>query len=53
MFPTECCICETNNANPIGAGEDFEYRTSADVFAAVRHNSCEPLRAILQKPEEN
>jgi SAM-dependent methyltransferase len=41
MFPTQCCICETVDANPIGAGEDFEYRTSGDIFSAVRCNRCE------------
>ena len=35
-----CCVCETDDANPIGTGEDFEYRTSADTFLAVQCNSC-------------
>ncbi|MGI8640265.1 MAG: class I SAM-dependent methyltransferase [Pyrinomonadaceae bacterium] len=35
-----CCICETGDAEKIGAGEDFEYRTSGDVFAAMQCNSC-------------
>lgn len=37
----ECCICETNDAAQIGAGEDFEYRTSDDTFSAARCNRCE------------
>ncbi len=36
----ECCVCETDDANPIGAGEDFEYRTSGDTFLAVQCNLC-------------
>jgi 2-polyprenyl-3-methyl-5-hydroxy-6-metoxy-1,4-benzoquinol methylase len=36
-----CCLCESNdNADALGAGEDFEYRTSADTFAAMRCRSC-------------
>lgn len=35
-----CCICERDDAQPIGVGEDFEYRTSGDRFSAVRCNSC-------------
>ncbi|MDQ6787057.1 MAG: class I SAM-dependent methyltransferase [Acidobacteriota bacterium] len=40
MFQTECCVCDTNGANPVGAGKDFEYRTSEDFFAAVQCVSC-------------
>lgn len=36
-----CCVCETDNAQRIGAGEDFEYRTSPDTFSAMQCNSCE------------
>ena len=35
-----CCVCETDDAAPIGVGEDFEYRTSADTFLAMQCNSC-------------
>jgi SAM-dependent methyltransferase len=35
-----CCVCETEDAEPVGVGEDFEYRTSADTFLAVQCNSC-------------
>ena len=37
---TECCICETVDAEQIGAGEDFEYRTSSDAFQAMQCNCC-------------
>jgi 2-polyprenyl-3-methyl-5-hydroxy-6-metoxy-1,4-benzoquinol methylase len=36
----QCCVCDTDDAEPIGVGCDFEYRTSADTFLAVQCNSC-------------
>ncbi len=36
-----CCVCETDDAKQIGAGEDFEYRTSPDIFSAMQCNSCD------------
>lgn len=36
----ECCVCENDDALPVGVGEDFEYRTSADTFLAMQCNSC-------------
>lgn len=35
-----CCICESEDATPIGLGEDFEYQTSRDTFLALQCNSC-------------
>ena len=35
-----CCVCETDNAQPVGGGEDYEYRTSDDTFSAVRCHAC-------------
>lgn len=35
-----CCVCDADDAQPIGVGEDYEYRTSADVFVAMRCDSC-------------
>jgi 2-polyprenyl-3-methyl-5-hydroxy-6-metoxy-1,4-benzoquinol methylase len=35
-----CCLCETDDAEIIGAGQDFEYGTSADVFFARCCRSC-------------
>jgi SAM-dependent methyltransferase len=35
-----CCLCGTDDADPVGVGEDFEYRTSADTFLAVRCRNC-------------
>lgn len=41
LTDTQCCVCETNDAAaPVGFGEDFEYRTSADKFSAMRCASC-------------
>ena len=35
-----CCICRTREAEPVGVGEDFEYRTSPDSFLTVRCDRC-------------
>jgi len=40
MMATGCCLCENDNAENLGTGEDFEYRTSPDIFKAVRCRSC-------------
>jgi ubiquinone/menaquinone biosynthesis C-methylase UbiE len=37
---TKCCICETDDAVPVGVGEDYEYRTGADTFLAMCCRSC-------------
>ena len=37
---TGCCICDIDDAEPIGVGEDFEYRTSNDTYLAVRCLRC-------------
>ena len=36
-----CCICGTEDAAPLAVGEDFEYRSSADTFLAMRCRRCE------------
>jgi 2-polyprenyl-3-methyl-5-hydroxy-6-metoxy-1,4-benzoquinol methylase len=36
----KCCICESDNAEPIGKGKDFEYNSSSDTFFAVKCNTC-------------
>jgi len=36
----KCCICESENAEPIGKGKDFEYNSSSDTFLAVKCNTC-------------
>jgi len=35
-----CCVCGRDAAKPIGVGEDYEYRTSADVFVAMQCETC-------------
>ncbi|HRH42630.1 MAG TPA: class I SAM-dependent methyltransferase, partial [Pyrinomonadaceae bacterium] len=40
LTPTECCLCENAEAKKLGTGEDFEYQTSADSFAAMGCNTC-------------
>ncbi|MEO6655645.1 MAG: class I SAM-dependent methyltransferase [Pyrinomonadaceae bacterium] len=42
-----CCICGADAANPVGAGKDFEYRTSPDTFVAMR---CEPCGLVYLDP---
>ncbi|MBN9119305.1 MAG: class I SAM-dependent methyltransferase [Planctomycetes bacterium] len=40
LVPKVCCLCGVEDADPIGVGEDFEYRTSSDTFLAVRCRRC-------------
>jgi SAM-dependent methyltransferase len=40
LEPGRCCICDHEDADPVAIGEDFEYRTSPDVFRAVRCRTC-------------
>lgn len=35
-----CCVCDADDAQPVGVGEDYEYRTSADTFLAVCCTVC-------------
>ncbi|NEP16234.1 MAG: class I SAM-dependent methyltransferase [Leptolyngbya sp. SIO4C1] len=36
----KCCICGTEEVEPLAVGEDFEYRTSPDFFLAVQCRRC-------------
>ncbi len=36
----KCCVCGSDDATPVGVGEDYEYRTSADAFLAVQCAVC-------------
>ena len=40
LIHARCCVCESDDAQPVGAGEDYEYRTSSDTFSAVRCRLC-------------
>ncbi len=41
MVAVRCCVCDADDTEIVGSGEDFEYRTSADVFTAVQCRSCD------------
>lgn len=40
LVPAVCCLCGVEDVDPVGVGEDFEYRTSRDTFLAVRCRRC-------------
>lgn len=40
LVPAKCCVCDHENASKVGAGSDFEYRTSDDLFNAMQCQSC-------------
>lgn len=40
LVPVQCCLCERDDVEPLGVGEDFEYGTSAETFLAVHCRGC-------------
>lgn len=40
LVPARCAVCGVDAGEPIGVGEDFEYRTCRDSFVAVRCGTC-------------
>ncbi len=40
LVNVNCCVCCSDDVNVVGIGEDFEYRTSNDVFAAMQCKTC-------------
>jgi 2-polyprenyl-3-methyl-5-hydroxy-6-metoxy-1,4-benzoquinol methylase len=36
----QCCVCKTDDAAPVGVGQDFEYQTSEDTFLAMQCRLC-------------
>ncbi len=40
LTPTVCCVCGIDDTDKVGSGEDYEYRTTDDTFAAFRCRSC-------------
>src|SRR5215472_13427573 len=40
LMHVACCVCGATNGQPVGVGEDFEYRTSPDSFLAMRCRDC-------------
>jgi SAM-dependent methyltransferase len=45
-----CCLCEHDDAEPLAVGEDFEYRSSADTYPAVRCRGC-GLIYLQERPQ--
>jgi SAM-dependent methyltransferase len=44
LVAANCPLCGPGADEPVGVGEDFEYRTSPDSFLAVRCSSCGLIR---------
>jgi SAM-dependent methyltransferase len=40
LEPVSCCVCDSDDADPVGVGEDFEYDCSPDTFLMVRCRGC-------------
>lgn len=40
LVPVRCCVCDTDHAEKIGGGYDYEYRTSPDWFDVYRCRQC-------------
>lgn len=40
LVPARCGLCGVDDADPVGVGEDFEYRTCTSTFLAVRCRRC-------------
>jgi SAM-dependent methyltransferase len=51
LEPTVCCLCRIEDADPVGVGEDFEYRTSRDTFLFLRCRGC-GLMYLSPRPAE-
>jgi 2-polyprenyl-3-methyl-5-hydroxy-6-metoxy-1,4-benzoquinol methylase len=52
LVATRCAICGTDTGEPIGVGEDFEFRTSPDTFVAMRCSACS-LVYLNPRPAES
>jgi ubiquinone/menaquinone biosynthesis C-methylase UbiE len=40
LTSARCCVCDADDAAPIGVGTDYEYRTSDDTFLAMQCHLC-------------
>ncbi|MEO6683174.1 MAG: class I SAM-dependent methyltransferase, partial [Ginsengibacter sp.] len=40
LINVSCCVCESEDAQIVGQGKDYEYKTSEDIFVAMKCNSC-------------
>lgn len=52
LVDTTCAVCGADDAEPLGVGEDFEYRTTPDSFLAVRCRRC-GLVYLDRRPAES
>jgi len=52
LVASTCAVCGADDAEPLGVGEDFEYRTSSDSFLAVQCRVC-GLVYLDQRPDES
>ena len=52
MVESTCAVCGADDAEPLGVGEDFEYRTSDDSFLAVQCRRC-GLVYLNRRPAES
>jgi len=52
LVPTHCAVCGIDTGEPIGLGEDFEYRTCGDTFVAMRCVKC-GLVYLNPRPDES
>jgi 2-polyprenyl-3-methyl-5-hydroxy-6-metoxy-1,4-benzoquinol methylase len=40
LVNVSCCVCDADDADVIGVGEDFEYRTTSEIFAVNQCKTC-------------
>ena len=52
LIATHCAVCGIDTGEPIGVGEDFEYRTCQDSFVAMGCVKC-GLVYLNPRPEES
>ncbi len=52
LVASTCAVCGADDAEPLGVGEDFEYRTTPDSFLAVQCRSC-GLVYLDKRPDES
>ena len=50
LVHVQCCVCKTDDADPVGKGKDFEYNTSTDTFLAMRCNAGD-LSYLNSRPD--
>ncbi len=48
LVSSRCCLCPSAPSIPIATGEDFEYRTTPDLFLAVQCSACKLVYLSLR-----